>query len=102
MILQGGEWQGRQVVPASWVDAMTAESAPWQAGQIARYGYQWWLPNDARPGEVFAIGVYGQYIWIDRDRGVVIVMTSADRGFEEPGVFEANIEMFRNLVEAVQ
>jgi CubicO group peptidase (beta-lactamase class C family) len=102
MILQGGMWQGRQMVQASWVDAMTAESAPWQTGQIARYGYQWWLPNDARPGEVFAIGVYGQYIWIDRDRGVVIVMTSADRGFEEPGVFEANIEMFRNLVEAVQ
>lgn len=102
MILQGGMWQGRQVVPASWVDAMTAESAPWQQGQMARYGYQWWLPNDARSGEVFAIGVYGQYIWIDRDRGVVIVMTSADRGFEEPGVFGDNIEMFRKLVEAVQ
>lgn len=102
MIAQGGEWQGKQIVPASWVTAMTAESAPWQDGQMARYGFQWWLPNDAGPGEAFAIGVYGQYIWVDRARGVVIVKTAADRGFQEPGVFEDNIAMFRKLVEAVQ
>lgn len=102
MIAQNGEWRGKQIVPASWVTAMTAESAPWQDGQMARYGFQWWLPDDARPGEAFAIGVYGQYIWVDRARGVVIVMTAADRGFQEPGVFENNIAMFRKLVEAVE
>jgi len=102
MILQGGEWRGRQIVPADWVAAMTAESAPWTEGQEGRYGYQWWLPNDARPGEVFAIGVYGQYIWIDRVHGVVIAVNAADRGFEEPGVFDGNIDELRAIVEAVK
>lgn len=102
MILQGGEWHERQVVPADWVAAMTAESAPWQPGQIGRYGWQWWLPNDARPGEVFALGVYGQYIWIDRAAGVVIALNAADRGFADPGVFDRNIEMLRKITEAVK
>lgn len=100
MILQGGHWQGRQIVPEHWVAEMTTESAPWRPGQQGRYGFQWWLPNDARPGEVFAIGVYGQYIWIDRAHDVVIVVNAADRGFAEPGVFDANIGMLRRIVEA--
>lgn len=102
MIAQRGLWQGREVVPAAWVDEMTAESAPYRDGMKARYGYQWWLPVNARPGEVFAIGVYGQYIWIDRTAGVVIAVNSADRGFAEDGVFGHNIDVLRAITEAVQ
>ena len=41
MVLQGGLWQGRQVVPAGWI----AESlTPQINGQeLYFYGYQWWL-----------------------------------------------------------
>lgn len=99
MILQGGEWQGRQIVPADWIAAATKASAPTAPGE-AQYGLQWWLPADARPGEVFAIGVYGQYIWIDRTAGVVIAVNSADRGFTEDGVLEKNIDIFRQITEA--
>lgn len=96
MIAQDGRWQGQQIVPADWVEASTAPTAPTAQGE-ARYGYQWWLPADPQPGEVFAIGVYGQYIWIDRSRDVVIAINSADRGFTEPGVFEDNIERLRQI-----
>lgn len=102
MILQDGEWQGRQIVPAAWVAEMTRESAPWTEGQEGRYAFQWWLPNDARPGEVYAIGVYGQYIWLDRASGVVVAINAADRGFEDPGVFDGNIDELRAIVEAVR
>jgi hypothetical protein len=102
LILQGGQWQGETIVPQAWVDEMTAESAPRPTGVEPRYGYQWWLPNDPRPGEVFAQGVYGQYIWIDRAAGVVIAINSADRGFLEPGVQADNIERMRAIVEAVR
>lgn len=93
MILQKGNWQGRQVVPADWVEAMTRP----QARDGALYGFQWWIPKGASPGEVMAQGVYGQYIYIDPATQVVIAVNAADRGFEDAGVDEANLAMFRAL-----
>jgi CubicO group peptidase (beta-lactamase class C family) len=93
MIAQGGQWQGRQVVPRDWVEASTSPQAPGGVG----YGYQWWIADGAGPGEVNAQGIYGQYIWIDRARGVVIAVNAADRGFEDPGVADGNIALFRKI-----
>jgi CubicO group peptidase (beta-lactamase class C family) len=102
MILQGGQWQGAELVPGGWVTEMTAESAPSGDEAEPRYGYQWWLPRDGRPGEVFAHGIYGQYIWIDRAADVVIAINAADRGFLDPGVQADNIDKMRAIVEAVR
>lgn len=93
MIAQGGQWQGRQVVPRDWVEASTSPQAPGGVG----YGYQWWIADGAGPGEVNAQGIYGQYIWIDRARGVVIAVNAADRGFEDHGVADGNIALFRKI-----
>ena len=101
MIAQDGEWQGRRIVPAEWIAAATVPSAPTAPG-ASQYGLHWWMPADARPGEVYAIGVYGQFIYLDRARGVVIALNSADRGFKGAGVLEGNIAMFRAIAEAVQ
>lgn len=93
LVEQDGLWQGRQIVPADWMAASTAASAPGGVG----YGYQWWLPPQAEPDEVYARGVYGQFIWIDRARDVVIAVNSADRQFREPGVIDSNIALFRAI-----
>lgn len=93
MVLQGGKWQGIQVVPEAWVVAMTSP----QAKDGSAYGFQWWLPPDASPGEVMAQGIYGQYIYINPGLGVVIAVNAADRGFEEPGVNTGNIAMLRAI-----
>ena len=97
MIAQGGQWQGRQIVPRAWIDASTRRSAP--GGAV--YGYQWWIPEGAGPGEVTAQGIYGQYVWIDRSRNVVIVVNAADRGFEDPGVGDANLALFRKIAASL-
>ena len=97
MIAQGGEWQGRQIVPRDWVEASIIRSAPGGAG----YGYQWWIADGAPAGEVNAQGIYGQYIWIDRARNVVIAVNAADRGFEDPGVAEGNIALFRRIAASL-
>ncbi|ESW59723.1 MAG: 6-aminohexanoate-dimer hydrolase [Rhodobacter sp. CACIA14H1] len=93
MIADGGQWQGRQIVPRDWIDQSTRPSAPGGAG----YGFQWWIPDGAGPGEVTAQGIYGQYVWIDRSRNVVIVVNAADRGFEDEGVGAANFALFRKI-----
>lgn len=101
MVAQDGRYGGRQVVPAEWIRASTRASAPTRPGQ-AGYGYQWWVPHGATDGEVMARGIYGQYIYIDRDRDLVIVSTAADERFGQAGVDRRNVEMFRAIADALQ
>ena len=100
MILQGRMYNGTQVVPSDWIAESTAASAPTMPGET-QYGYQWWLPQDAREGEFFAQGVYGQNIYFDRVRGVLITITGADKLFREPGVGRSNIEMFSKIAASL-
>ena len=93
MIAQGGQWQGKQIVPADWVAAMTRA----QADDGSLYGYQWWIPPSPVPGEVMAQGIYGQWIYINPTRSVVIAVNSADRGFDDNGVNDASIAMLRQI-----
>ena len=100
MFLQNGRYNGQQIVPAEWVAASTAPSAPTAEGQIG-YGYQWWIPQGATEGEFMARGVYGQYIYINRADGVVIATNAADRKFREAGVSDQNIAIFRQISAAL-
>ena len=100
MFLQNGRYNGQQIVPADWVAASTAPSAPTAEGQIG-YGYQWWIPQDATEGEFMARGVYGQYIYINRADGVVIATNAADRKFREAGISDQNIAIFRQISAAL-
>lgn len=97
LVANDGRWNGRQLVSAEWLAESTADSAPGGVG----YGYQWWIPPQATPGEVYARGVYGQFVWIDRDHDVVIAVNGADREFLAPGVLDQTIAMFRAITRAV-
>lgn len=100
MYAQGGQWNGKQVVPEEWVQASTSPTAPTADGQIG-YGYQWWIPVGAADGEYMARGIYGQYIYVDTARDVVIATNAADRKFREAGVSDQNIEIFREIATSV-
>ncbi|MFB9149317.1 serine hydrolase domain-containing protein [Roseovarius ramblicola] len=100
MVARMGRHNGQQIVPEAWIAASTVPSAPTPEGAL-QYGLHWWMPADAREGEFYAHGIYGQYIYIDRARDAVIVVTSADRGFREDGVSEANIDALRSLAAAL-
>jgi CubicO group peptidase (beta-lactamase class C family) len=41
LVLNRGAWDGRQIVPASWVDESTAEHIKTEGALT--YGYQWWV-----------------------------------------------------------
>ncbi len=100
MILQEGEYNGKQIVSAEWIAEAVAPSAPTAPDEYG-YGYQWWIPPGAHEGEFMARGVYGQHIYIDRARGVLIVSTAADRKFREPGMNDVNLGMFRKIAESL-
>lgn len=69
LFLQSGKWDGRQLIPASWVAASTAN----QINALGEgYGYQWWVDQD---GVYSARGFGGQYIFVDPDSRLVAVFT---------------------------
>jgi CubicO group peptidase (beta-lactamase class C family) len=83
LYLQHGEWNGEQILPASWVDEATAASilqAPelpdsvraasdWLQG----YGYQFWR---CRHNAFRADGAFGQFIIVMPDQDAVIAITA--------------------------
>jgi CubicO group peptidase (beta-lactamase class C family) len=102
MILQDGNYNGQQIVPATWVAESTTPSAKTKPGVFA-YGYQWWVPVDAVAGNEFmGRGIYGQYVYIDKAAGVVIVSTAADKKFRDDGVSDQNVDMFRQITAAAK
>ena len=73
--LNGGKWQGRQIVPAEWVKTSTrAHSAP-STGM--GYGYQWWI----RPqGDYYALGWGGQQIRVFPEKDMLAVISAGMSG----------------------
>lgn len=67
--LNGGVWEGKQVVSASWVtDAVQARSS----GGMDQYGYGWWVSED----DYYAMGRGGQAIKVHPAYNAVIVTTA--------------------------
>ncbi|WP_456391201.1 serine hydrolase domain-containing protein [Profundibacter sp.] len=100
MFLNGGRWNGAQIVPEDWVNASTRASAPTAADRIS-YGFQWWVPKGAIEGEYLARGIYGQYIYVNQPLGVVIATTATDKKFREAGISDQNIAMFRLIAQSL-
>lgn len=101
MVANGGISFGRRIVSEDWIIESTAPSANTATGELG-YGYQWWSPVGATAGQFMGLGVYGQYIYIDRPRGVVIAVNAANRDFQNDGVTEGNVDMFRAISEALE
>ena len=78
LMLQQGEWAGRRLLPAHYVQASTrphAEGGP--PVSDAGYGYLWWVtdetPNDAT---FFASGFGEQLLLVNPAREIIAVFTS--------------------------
>lgn len=82
LYLESGRWQGRSVVPASWVERSTRPASVFEDG--AGYGYMWWtypaewLPEERYPHlhpyeVVLARGTGGQAIFVIPGAQLVVV-----------------------------
>ncbi len=84
LYLQGGAWEGRQLVPAAWVAESTSRHAEGWPDRYGAYGYLWWLPP-GRPGGAFmAVGYGGQFLYVVPEREMVVVITSTLEGKGAP------------------
>jgi CubicO group peptidase (beta-lactamase class C family) len=114
LYLQRGQWRGRQLVPAGWVDAATSvqisngsdPDSDWDQG----YGYQFWR---CRHGFYRGDGAFGQYCVVMPEFDAVIAITAATKDLQsvlnvvwdrilpafEEAALPANPESDRRLVE---
>lgn len=80
LLLDGGAWNGRQVVPERVVEDLFAggDRAAFARGYAGRPGWSyrdlWWNMGE---GRLAALGVHGQRLIIDRKHGFVLVRTGA-------------------------
>jgi len=80
LYLQKGMWQGKQLIPAAWVETATSRlmsngsspSSDWEQG----YGYQFWR---SRHGFYRGDGAHGQFCLILPQYDTVIAITSGTR-----------------------
>lgn len=82
LMINGGRWNGQQIVPATWVKESTAAQVR-AVNMVARsdgngYGYLWWIPSETRTGDEWAgsflaNGNYGQFILVLPALDTVIV-----------------------------
>ncbi|MDQ7903099.1 serine hydrolase [Phytohabitans sp. ZYX-F-186] len=80
LVLAGGAWDGRQVVPAGWLAEMLRPRLPTEWG--GRYGYHWYSGEMGGHRWVGAMGNGGQRLTILPDLGVVVAIAAGN--YDDP------------------
>jgi CubicO group peptidase (beta-lactamase class C family) len=77
LYLNNGKWNGKQIVPESWIKKSITYNT--DSTQQYYYNYQWRVCN---LGDYFAKGVLGQFIYVYPDKNVIIVRNGNDYGID--------------------
>lgn len=105
-MLQGGAWDGKQLLPANWVSEATrpdrrqVDFGALYPGYPMGYQYQWW----AQPGvdhAFIAEGVNGQFIYVDPAKKLVVVMTGVWPHFWDNRLAKESFALFDAIGSAV-
>lgn len=76
LYLNGGNWEGQQLVPEAYVQAsIHAQNAGGPPEQSA-YGLLWWVTTLEGHAAFFAAGIGGQYIYVIPDIDLLVVISS--------------------------
>jgi CubicO group peptidase (beta-lactamase class C family) len=94
LYLDGGRWQGHQLVSSDWVKQSTANQLTQEQTTDGPYGYFWWvdplhdrvgLSGDTQPHPHFvANGTHGQNIIVVPDARLIVVTVADDSGPPDP------------------
>ncbi len=77
LYLNGGNWNGKQVVSSSWVEESTRIDTT--EGSAWNYQYHWWLVSKEN-GDYMANGHLGQYLYINPKEQMIIVRLGKGEG----------------------
>jgi len=102
LVLAGGRWNDRQIVPRGWIETSTAPKIKTSDGS---YGYLWWLGRSLLNGrEVHwagALGRGGQSIRIVPELDLVVVVTAGYYQDYSPRAFQVPSGVFRDVLRGI-
>jgi CubicO group peptidase (beta-lactamase class C family) len=79
VVARRGLWQGRQIMPAQWIDDSVAPQIG-AADRLYFYGYQWWLGRSLSAGKEITwaagIGLGGQRLYVIPSLELSVVVTA--------------------------
>jgi CubicO group peptidase (beta-lactamase class C family) len=103
LVLAGGRWNDRQIVPKAWIDVSTTARIEATGGFF--YGYLWWLGRSLHDGReiqwVGALGRGGQSIRIVPELDLVVVVTAGFYQDYSPRAFQLQYGVFKDVLRAV-
>ena len=91
MMMQGGVFMGRRILPEEWVRESTAEKAivPEINGNF-NYGYHLWVSRNG--SEILFNGMLGQNVWLCPGNNIMVVMTGGNNEiFQQSSALDQNI-----------
>ncbi len=100
LYLNQGNWEGRQIIPASWVAESTRVEQGCKLDDQMSYGHFWWeIPGDEKANDFFAWGNLGQFIYVSPSRDLIIVRNGEKYGLEGEGAeWAAIFHQFANAL----
>lgn len=94
MVLAGGSWAGRQVVPENWLQTMLTPRLTTAWG--GRYGYHWYLEESAGHPWAAGMGNGGQRLIIVPGPGLVAVITAGN--YDDPEQWRTPVALMDNVI----
>lgn len=92
LYLDGGIWNGKQVISSEWINESTKEHSRW--GELS-YGYLWWIIDDEEHAYA-AMGDGGNVIYVNEKKNIVISIAS----FYTPHA-QDRIKLIKEYIEPV-
>lgn len=80
LYLNGGNWNGKQLVPEAWATSSVVPVD--EKGAATYYNRQWWIGSKSE-GDYAAIGHLGQYIYVLPKKKLIVVRLGTSRGKDE-------------------
>ncbi|MDH2381969.1 serine hydrolase [Bradyrhizobium sp. CER78] len=103
LVLAGGRWNGRQIVPKAWIESSTQSKL--KATDHQSYGYLWWLGRAQFNGRAIqwigALGRGGQSIRVVPELDLVVVVTGGYYQDYSPRAFQAQYGVFKDVLQGI-
>lgn len=94
LYLDGGMWNGKQIISTGWINESTKEHSRWEKINLS-YGYLWWI-IDGKEHAYAAMGDGGNVIYFNTKKKIVVSIAS----FFVPKVKD-RIEFIKEYIEPI-
>jgi len=94
LYLNGGEWEGKQIISKEWIKASTSNTSD-EKMYRSYYGYHWYVNDiDGQP-VYYALGSFGQFLFVLPELNIVVVSTA---GKDAPPGFDGLIDLIEPYI----